>query len=183
MGVKFSIIIFSIIFINGYNCDPLIQLKSNSSLEIKSKVSSYLGYCSSDYSCGLNQVCVDYRCQCDYNYYYSSLSCIYRECSLDYQCQSYDSHRVCNYGSCICESGYSTDYSNGHKCRYSYSYSGTSLIWVWMVLPFTTCVIIAVVIYYIYRRRRNLNHGYHTNAIVAYQIPQNYGQNTVVYNY
>ena len=107
---------------------------------------------SSCYCSGVNQVCIDGWCYCAPNYKKNSLAiCVYKGCWLNNDCQTLqDWNRRCSGSSCVCDYGYSENWSNGGKCTYdTYHVSTWAWAWIFFVIP-----AIAVAIYLCLRRRR-----------------------------
>ncbi len=76
-----------------------------------------------------NRVCAYYKCECEPNYKYSSMSgkCQYFRCRFDYNCQEYDSYRVCRFGDCECGFGFS-ERKQSLTCSASNSYLAYSVL-------------------------------------------------------
>ncbi len=69
-------------------------------------------YCNDINNCGLNQFCVDNRCECLPNYEYSYVynGCVFKPCFYSNDCTRFDANRICsNNGYCNCRSGYTVN--------------------------------------------------------------------------
>jgi hypothetical protein len=78
-----------------------------------------------------NRVCAHYKCQCEPNYRYSSVSrkCQYFRCRFDYNCQEYDLYRVCHNGDCECGFGF-PERKQSLTCSASNSYLAYSVLFL-----------------------------------------------------
>lgn len=116
MDVKFLIIIFVIILINQYNCDPISHLESK---PINKLIAKSGKYCDSFSTCGdAHQVCHNYRCYCktNYKYDYTTETCLYSSCTSNMNCWNYDYNRICKSGNCVCGDFYSASNTDSQIC-------------------------------------------------------------------
>ncbi len=86
-------------------------------------------YCNADTDS--NRVCAHYKCQCEPNYRYNSVTgkCVYFRCRFDNVCQDYDSYRVCRFGDCVCDTGF-PERSQSLTCGASNSYLAFSVLFL-----------------------------------------------------